>query len=348
VARQVCEDLAIRLTEAGYQVITTSHHANRVRRVIDMVVTVLRRRSAFDVAQVDVFSGAAFIWAETVCWALRVARRPFILTLHGGALPTYARRWPGRIRRLLSSAPAVTTPSPYLAKEFGHLRADVILLPNPLDVSKYLFQIRSRPLPNLVWLRAFHRMYNPALAVRVAWFLRRQNHDAKLTMYGADSADGALDNAQELADRLGVSSNIDFAGGVTKSEVPRVLSQGDIFLNTTNVDNAPVSVIEAMACGLCVVSTNVGGIPHLLEHERDALLVPPNDPNAMAAAVHRILSEPGLAGRLSENARKKAERHDWSVVLPRWEGLFSELAAGGAAFRSGDQADHPGNDIPRN
>jgi glycosyltransferase involved in cell wall biosynthesis len=101
------------------------------------------------------------------------------------------------------------------------------------------------------------------------------------------------------------------------------MDQGDIFLNTTNVDNTPISVLEAMACGLCVVSTNAGGIPYLLEHERDALLVPPDDAQAMARAVHRILTEPGLAESLSENARRKVEQFDWCAVLPQWERLFS-------------------------
>ncbi len=69
--------------------------------------------------------------------------------------------------------------------------------------------------------------------------------------------------------------HVDFWASVEKSEVPAWLAKGDIFLNTTNVDNTPVSVIEAQAAGLCVVSTNVGGIPFLLENGKDALLVPP-------------------------------------------------------------------------
>ena len=68
-------------------------------------------------------------------------------------------------------------------------------------------------------------------------------------------------------------------------QVPSELNEFDIFLNTTFVDNTPVSVLEAMACGLCVVSTDVGGLSFLLEHEGDALLVPPDNPKAMAAAV---------------------------------------------------------------
>jgi len=106
------------------------------------------------------------------------------------------------------------------------------------------------------------------------------------------------------------------------------MAKGDIFLNTTNVDNAPVTVLEAMASGLCVVSTNVGGIPYMLEDEQDALLVPPDDAEAMAAAVRRVLTEPRLAESLSRNARHKAERSDWAVVLPQWETLLAAVAEG--------------------
>ena len=114
-------------------------------------------------------------------------------------------------------------------------------------------------------------------------------------------------------------------GGIPNTEVPRWLNRGEIFLNTTNVDNTPVSVIEAMACGLPIVSTNVGGLPYLLQDGEDALLVPPNDVEAMRAAVHRVLTEPGLAKRLSRNARRKAETFDWANILPMWRELLGKI-----------------------
>jgi glycosyltransferase involved in cell wall biosynthesis len=85
--------------------------------------------------------------------------------------------------------------------------------------------------------------------------------------------------------------------------------------------------MEAMACGLCVVSTNVGGIPYLLEDGREALLVRPDDAEAAASAMRRILTEQPLAESLSRNARKKAERFDWSAVLPQWEDILESAAA---------------------
>jgi len=144
-------------------------------------------------------------------------------------------------------------------------------------------------------------------------------------MVGPDKGDGSLQRMIVLAEKLKVDQYIKIVPGVSKDQVPLYLNQGDIFINTTNVDNTPVSVIEAMASGLCIVSTNVGGIPYLLEHEFDALLVPPDDKEAMAAAILRLLIEPELAPRLSTNARKKAEQFDWSIILPQWETMFEEV-----------------------
>jgi glycosyltransferase involved in cell wall biosynthesis len=86
--------------------------------------------------------------------------------------------------------------------------------------------------------------------------------------------------------------------------------------------------MEAMALGMCIVSTDVGGIPYLLEDGHNASLVPPGDPEAMAAAVRRVLTEPGLGSRLSRNARITAEAWDWDLILPRWEKLLQNVAEG--------------------
>ncbi|MGD0351662.1 MAG: glycosyltransferase [Verrucomicrobiota bacterium] len=99
-------------------------------------------------------------------------------------------------------------------------------------------------------------------------------------------------------------------------------------MNKTNFDNTPVSVIKAMACGLCVVSTDVGGMPFLWESEREGLLVRRDHPEAMAAAISRLLRETGLARQLSRQARFKATQFDWSVVLPLWERLLSDVGRG--------------------
>jgi glycosyltransferase involved in cell wall biosynthesis len=323
--QSVSAELAVRLASSGYSVRTTSNRRRQAIRLLDMVRDVLGERRRYEVAQIDVFSGPAFVFAEVVSALLTLLGKPYVLTLHGGDLPTFGRRWPRRVERLLRSAPAVTAPSRYLREQMREYRDDIRLLPNAVEVSAYPFHIREQPRPSMLWLRAFHRAYNPKLAPAVLARVAASFPNARLTMIGRDKKDGSLQETKRAAAALQVQGRLAFPGAVPKDDVPTWLAGADVFLNTTDVDNTPVSVLEAMAAGLCIVSTNVGGIPHLLEDGCDALLVPPRDPEAMAEAVQRILTEPGLAAGLSRNARTKAEKLDWSVVLPQWEDLFGSL-----------------------
>ncbi len=338
--RTVGEELAERLADDGWQVAATSGMLPRLTRLLDMQRTIWSQ-GPFAVAQVDVYSGPAFLWAEAACWSLRWRATPYVLTLHGGKLPEFAARWPRRVRRLLAGARVVTTPSPYLFEAMAPylpsacLREDVAptsppkdrrrlrMLPNPLDLAAYPFTLRRDLQPRLVWLRAFHRIYNPELAPRV---LARLGPQATLAMVGPDKGDGSLERARRRAEDLGVAERVTFTGGVPKSAVPQVLARHDVFVNTSDADNAPVSVTEAMACGLCVVSTDAGGLSDLLTGGEDALLVPRGDAAAMAAAVERLLGDPELAARLSANGRRLAEDRDWSKVLPQWQEILLDVA----------------------
>ena len=330
-SRGVCEDLVERLRGAGWQRRAprpTSSPRCRgcwtwpARSGADAAGT---RSSTSTSSAATRFSGPR---RSSSCSA--AMGKTHVLTLHGGSLPEFSARWPVRgppdaVRR----RSAVTVPSEFLRREMRPYRSDLRLLPNPLDLSAYPYRRRERPEPRLVWLRAFHETYNPSLAPRVLALLVRDDPAATLTMIGPDRGDGSLARARARAADLGVLDRVQFPARSPKSSVGEHLSRGDIFVNTTNVDNAPVSVLEAMACGLCVVSTRVGGIPDLVRDGEEGLLVPPDDAEAMVAAIRRVLREPELAARLSAGGRLRARSTDWNTVLPQWEELLT--AANGAA-----------------
>lgn len=319
------QDLAEHLRYAGFGVTTSSSKINKFHRLINMLATIWSCRKNYHIAHVGVFSGQAFTWAFLSVVLLKLLKKTVILTLHGGNLPNFSKSHPWRVKNLLTWPAAVVAPSPYLKQELSSFRSDIQLIPNGIDTKQYPFKLRKYPQPKLVWLRAFHQIYNPSLAPKVISLLQDQHIDAHLSMVGPDKGDGSLQEMLSIAQELEVADRISVIRGVSKVQVPEMLLLGDIFLNTTNYDNTPVSVIEAMASGCCIVTTNVGGIPCLLDDGFDALLVPPNDPQAMAIAVKRILTEPGLAESLSANARKKAELFDWSIILPQWEKLLGSL-----------------------
>jgi len=321
--RNIWHALSEHLEDVGWNIITTSTKERQLTRLLDMLFTIIKERNKYVLAQIDVFSGRAFTFAEICTWLLCQLKKPVILTLHGGNLPAFAKQFPKKVQRLLLSADEVVAPSDYLVRQLQEYRDDIRLIPNGIDSSRYPYRHRVHLKPKLVWLRAFHRIYNPELAIQALAVLKDEFPEIHLWMIGPDKGDGSLQNTILLAKTLQVAERVEFIPGVAKSDVPLWLNKGDIFLNTSNYDNTPVSVMEAMACGLCLVSTNVGGIPYLLKENVDALLVPPDSPEDMADAIRRILTEPDLAARLSASARFRAQDLDWSVILPKWETLFT-------------------------
>ena len=323
--RQFSEDLAEQLAIQGWQVIHTSEKHGRIPRLLDMLYTTWKQRNQYAVAQIAVFSGLSFIWAEAVGELLYRLKKPFVLTLHGGNLPNFANRWSSRVQRLFQRASSITTPSLYLQEQMQPYRADIQLIPNPIQLDAYPFQHRILPEPNLIWFRAFQKNYRPELAVQTLALVRENFPDATLRMIGLDKGDGSLQATLRLVNALELQTNFTYVGAIPKSAVTENLQQGDILLNTPDIDNTPISVLEAMACGLCVVSTDIGGIPYLLTHEKDALLVPPNNPLAMQEAVERILTDTTLASRISQNARTQVETFSWEIIRQQWDSLLTQV-----------------------
>jgi glycosyltransferase involved in cell wall biosynthesis len=107
----------------------------------------------------------------------------------------------------------------------------------------------------------------------------------------------------------------------------------DVMLNPSLVDNMPNSVLESLACGVPVVSTNVGGVPYLVDDGRTALLVPPQAPAAMADAVLRLAAEPALAAALREAGLRQVQQYTWASVRPRLLAVYQHVLATRAGTR---------------
>ena len=239
--KQFIEDLADYFQDSGWNVFRASNILARPLRLLDMVSTILNNQRNYAIVHVVVFSGLAFIWAETCCWIFQMLGKPYILSLHGGNLPVFARRWPGRVKRLLRGAGAVIAPSRYLLEAMRPYRDDIRLIPNPLEIKNYLFHLRSTPAPTLVWLRAFHSIYNPQLAPRVIANLCAAYPEITLTMIGPDKGDGALQETQTLIEKLGLQKHIQIVCLASPRAKFRPTWDEPIFLLTPPISTTPLS-----------------------------------------------------------------------------------------------------------
>ena len=321
----VWEELSVLFISNSWIVTRASHYLNRVLRMIDFIWTAISKRNQYQVAAVEVYSFLAFRWAELLCLVLKVLKKPYVVTLHGGRLPEFAQKFPGKFRKFISAATVVTTPSKYLMEKFLPIRQDIKYIPNGLELIRYPYSAQSTLEPHLIWQHSFHKIYNPTMAVEVLLKLLEDFPDAKLTMIGPNKKDGSFEEVVSLIEQNQISNRVEFTGRIEKAKVGEFLSQGSFFINTTNYESFGVSVLEAAACGLCIIATNVGEIPYMWKDGTDAVLVPPNAPIAMAEVIKSILHNPDLFYSLRANARKKAESYDWSLIFPVWENMIKQL-----------------------
>lgn len=317
------EILSDQFASSGYAVIEASSRPGRIGRLLEILWTILSGTGRIDVLMLQTYGGRSFVVEDLASAAARLLGQRVIMTLRGGAMGEFMRRFPRWSRRVLRRADAIVVPSGFLEAIVQPHGFAPRVIPNVIALERYPYRKRSAVRPALLWVRTFQSVWNPEMAVRVLARLRKLYPAATLTMAGEDKY-GRRTDVEELAVSLGVADAVRFVGFLDMEGKVREGSEADIFLNTNRIDNMPVTVIEACAMGLAVVSTNVGGIPYLLDHGETALLVPDDDDAAMAAAVERLLHEPDLVRRLSENARRLAEQSAWNNVLPRWERVFRE------------------------
>ena len=304
------------LEQEGYTLYYASSRLNKVLRLLEMLFACVRFRRQVDVVIIDTYSTLNFYYAFFVSQLCRILKLKYIASLNGGDLPNRLNKNPFLCGLIFKYAYNMVSPSLYLKEAFEKYGyANVIYIPNTIELKQYQFKEQQINQAKLLWVRSFSRIYNPLLAIKVLKQLQDQGVQSTLCMVGPDS-DGSLQEVKTMVKRLQL--DVQFTGKLTKGEWIALSEDHNIFINTTNFDNMPVSVIEAMALGLVVVSTNVGGMPFLIKNNIEGILVEPNDEYQFANAIKEVLNNENLANQLRLNARMKVKEFDWDKVKYLW------------------------------
>lgn len=310
------ETLSKNLEKEGFQMIVASNKRNKFLRFLDMVFTVYKNRNKAKTVLIDTYSTLNFYYAVSISLLCRSYKIPYIPILHGGNLPKRLIKSQFLSRQLFGNAKTNVAPSKYLLNAFSNRGYDnLTFIPNTLKIKNYPFKLRTNITPNLIWVRSFSKIYNPKLAIEIIEKLVSQNIHAKLYMIGPKK-DESFDACKNIVETKNLP--VVFTGMLKKEEWINIAETCDIFINTTQIDNTPVSVIEAMALGLPVISTNVGGLPFLIKDNVTGLLVPPNDAEAFVYKINQLIANTEKTKQLSLNARRFAESFDWELVKQKW------------------------------
>ncbi len=314
------ETLGAFLAEESYVITYTSSQKKQFIRFLDMIITTFLKVRKVDYILIDTYSTSSF-WYSFFCSQIaRFFKAKYIPILHGGDLPNRLKNNPYLCKLIFKHSYANVAPSNYLLEKFKEKGfKNVIFIPNSIELKDYQFKQRTIIQPKILWVRSFAKIYNPKMAVEVLKLLKEKYPVASLTMVGPDK-DGSLIETKEFAKSLNLEVN--FTGKLSKKEWTDLAAEHDIFINTTHFDNTPVSVIEAMALGLPVVTTNVGGIPYMLTNNENALLINDTMSIEMVNAIDNLLNDSLLTEKITTNAKLLVYNMDWQRVKLKWGELL--------------------------
>lgn len=307
------------------------HLLQRIRYVRTIVTSLryvwslLRSLPDYDVVHVFSASYWSFVLAPTPAILLgKWFGKKVVLNYRSGEAEDHLRRWATTAIPVMRRADALVVSSGYLTDVFARAGLPARAIPNVVDFDQFPFRARPSIRPVFLSNRHLEDLYNVGCVLRAFALIQRTYPEARLVVAGDGSQRPAL---LRLAVELGLK-NYEFVGRVPRDRMPGLLDAADVYLNAPNIDNMPGSILEAFASGLAVVTTDAGGIPHIVSHEETGLIVPREDYDAMAAAAVRLLRDPSLARRLTARALEQCRRrYAAQAVLGQWLSVYQGLVA---------------------
>jgi glycosyltransferase involved in cell wall biosynthesis len=287
------------------------------------VATLLVRVRAYDV--IHVFSASYFSFILSPTPAILVSKlygKRVMLNYRSGEAEDHMTRWRRTALPVIRLADKVVVPSGYLVEVFGRFGIRAESIANTVDLTRFSFRTRSPLRPVILSNRNLENLYNVECILRAFAIIQKRVSEARLIVAGDGSERARLESLKE---ELGLK-NVEFTGQVSPEQMPELYDQADIFVNASNIDNMPVSHIEAFASGLAVVTTDAGGIPYIVANERNGLVVPCGDYEAIARSVVALLEDARVADRLIKTACADCEKYTWSAVREEWLATYAEVA----------------------
>ncbi len=290
-----------------------------------------------DVVHVLASSGWSWhLFAAPAVWIARAAGVPVVVNYRGGGAGPFLERAGAWVKPTLRRSNALVVPSEFLREVFGRFGMDARVVPNVIDAERFApaapavgaaaDSAPARSGPHVLIARNLEAVYDVATGLRAFRQVRDELPGARLFVAGTGPERARL---QALASELGLGASAEFVGRIENEAMPSFYRKVDVMLNPSLADNMPISILESLASGVPVVTTNVGGIPYLVRQDETAQMVAPGDDRAMATAILRLWSDRALAERQTRAGLALAGEYTWARVGARWAAVYREVIATG-------------------
>lgn len=299
-------------------------HLKGVRALFRFVPYIVRLwRVAGRVDVIHIMANSGWSWHLVAAPAVRIARMrgiPSVVNYRGGDAESFLDRSGALVLGTLRCASALAVPSGFLQQVFGRRGILSEIVPNIIDVERFKPGMGRHDPPHLVVARNLELIYDIATALRAFALIRADWPGARLTVAGSGPEERAL---RSLAQQLGITEAVNFCGRLDRDQMAELYRSACVVMNPSRVDNMPNSVLEAMASGVPVVTTNVGGVPFIVREGVTGLMVAAGNEVEMAAAVRRVLCDSECAKRLRDAALAEVQQYTWPRIRQQWADVYA-------------------------
>ncbi|MFF2107814.1 glycosyltransferase family 4 protein [Rhodococcus koreensis] len=323
-------------TDWNIQHIATHHDGSVATRIlafargaVAFTVTLLLDRP--DVVHIHTASNGSFVRKATLTWIGRAARVPVVLHLHGGEFDRFHDRCPRPLRRViratLENADAVVALGGSWRARLARIApsARIIVVPNAVRPQRAVDQRPSDHEPvNVVFLGDVLDRKGTFLLLD-AWAKIVANSGSDRPGLLTIAGDGEVERARTTVASLGLHDSVRVVGWLPHHEASELLDRSQILVLPSRAEGQPMAILEAMARGLCVVASDVGGIPDLID-DTCAVVVPVDDLDRLTCALSGVLHDHDSRRRLGASAwQRVADEFDADVVSRRFDALYREV-----------------------
>ena len=306
-----------------FRVLQSIKYVRTILTSLVYVINLLIQVPRHDIVHTFSASYFSFLLAPTPAIIIaRLFRKKVVLNYRSGEAEDHLRNWPRTAVPIMKLADELIVPSQYLIDVFRKFDLHATAVANIIDRRRFKYRERKPLLPIFFSNRNLYTLYNVGCILRAFSKIQQRFPEAKLIIAG----DGSERPGLEWLTRKLKLQNVEFRGRVAPGKMNELYDETHIFLNSSNIDNMPGSILESFASGMPVVSTNAGGIKCIVTHERTGLLVPKNDHDGLAAWSIRLLESPSFASSIARNAYEETSAYTWEAVRESWLAVYLRLA----------------------
>lgn len=299
---------------------TQGNVAKRAIKFLKLISIVIH----YDVLHIHGCSGRGMLPIVYGVIAGKIWRKRIIVTYHGGGADDYFSKHGAFARRWLRRADKVIVLNGYLEKVFAQYDIPCVVIPNIITLSEaYEHSAYQWNAPRFISVRHLRDLYNIPCILRAFEKVQEKVPEVCLTILGSGPLLGELKRfVQEHK-----LKHVTFVGQVANNEMPKYLAENDIMLSAPKIDNMPVSVLEAMNAEVLVISSNVGGVPHMIENQKTGLLfdlkeLKSEGVNELAKTMMWAVEHQKESMVMIERAHEEVKKYSWEKVRERLLPLY--------------------------